>query len=121
MQRIGQFLLDRWPEQRELVGVNQAIINQWFDNSDIKIGSMADTLDKQNLSKRLLYTWREYFAKTLKDVQSTDFIEHSINLKLNARPSYSKIPRYTEKERQFCDRIFSEIEEAGIITRASSD
>ena len=104
-----------------MIAVDQAVINQWFDDSVITIGSMADTIEKENLSNRLLYTWQECFAKTLRDIKPTDLIEHSINLKPNARPSYSKIPRYTEKERQFCDRIFPEIEEAGIITRASSD
>ncbi len=82
---------------------------------------MADTMEKQNLSKRLLYTWQECFAKTLRDIKPTDLNEHSINHKPNARPSYSKIPRYTEKKRKFYDRIFPEIEQAGIITWASSD
>ncbi len=81
---------------------------------------MVDTMEKQNLSKGLLYTWQECFAKMLRDIKPTDLIEHSIDLKPNASPSYSKIACYTEKERQFCDRIFPEIEEAGIITRASS-
>lgn len=121
LRRIGQFPIDRRPQQQELIAVDQAVINQWFDDSDITIGSMADTMEKQNLSKRLLYTWQECFAKTLRDVKPTDLIEHSIDLKPNARPFYFKIPRYTEKECQFCDRIFPEMEEAGIITRASSD
>ncbi len=121
LRRIGQFSVDRRLHRQELVAVDQAVINQWFDDSGITIGSMADTMEKQNLSKKLLYTWQECFAKTLRDIKSTDLIKHSIDFKPNARPSYSKIPRYTEKERQFCDRIFPKIEEAGIITRASSD
>ena len=104
-----------------MVAVDQAVINQWFDNSDITISSMADIMEKQNLSKRLLYTWQECFAKTLRDVKPTDLIKHSITFKPNAHPSYFKILHYTEKERQFCDRIFLEMEEVGIITRASSD
>ncbi len=121
LRRIGQFPVDRRPQQRELSTTDQVVINEWFDDSGITIGSMADTVEKRNRGKRLLYTWRECFAKTLRDVKPTDLIEHSIDLKPNARPSYSKIPRYTEKERQFCDRIFPEMEEAGIIIRASSD
>ena len=78
-------------------------------------------MQKQNRSKRLLYTWQKCFAKTLQDVKSTDLIKHSINLKPNACPSYSKIPRYTKKKRQFCNRIFPKIEKAGIIIRASSN
>ena len=121
LRRIEQFPVDCRPQQRELVAVDQAVINQWFDDSGITISNMADTMEKQNLSKRFLYTWQECFAKMLRDVKPTDLIEYSIDLKPNARLSYSKIPRYTEKERQFCDRIFPEMEEAGIITRASSD
>ena len=67
---------------------------------------MVDNVEKENLSKRLLYTWYEFFAKTLRDIKPTNLIEHSIDLKPNVRPFYSEIPRYTEKERQFCDRIF---------------
>lgn len=82
---------------------------------------MADTLDKHNSSKQLLYTWRECFARTLRDVKPTDLIKHFIDLKPNAYLFHSKIPWYTEKKRQFCDRIFSEIEKVNIITKASSD
>lgn len=81
---------------------------------------MADTLEKQNLSRRLLYTWQNCFAKMLRDVKPTDFID-SIDLKPNAPPSYSKIPNYMEKECQFCDRIFLKTEKPGIITRVFSD
>lgn len=103
------------------MAVDQANINQWFNDTGITIRKIADTVEKQNLSERLLYTWQDCFAKTLRDIKPTDLIGHSINLKPNAHSSYSKIPCYTEKERQFSDRIFPEIEEAGIITRASSD
>ncbi len=82
---------------------------------------MVDTMEKQNLSKLLLSTSQECFAKTLRDIKPTNLIEHFIDLKPNASPSYPKIPHYTEKKRQFWDRIFPEMEEAGIITRASSD
>ncbi len=55
LRRIGQFPVDRRPEHRELVGEDQKIIDQWFDDSGITIGNMADTLERKNLSKRLLY------------------------------------------------------------------
>ncbi len=109
LRRIGQFPVDRQPQRQEFVADYQAIINQWFDDSGITIGSMADTMEKQNLSKRLLYTWQECFSKTLRDIKSTNLIEHFIDLKPNACPSYSKIPLYNEKERQFCARIFPEM------------
>ena len=78
-------------------------------------------MKKQNRSKRLLYTWQKCFPKTLRDVKPIELIEHFINLKSNARPSYSKISRYTKKEHQFCNRIFLKMEKSGIIIQASSD
>lgn len=82
---------------------------------------MVNNLEKQNLSKKLLYTWQKCFAKTQKNNRSTDFIGHSINFKPNAYGSYSKIPHYIMKKYQFCDHIFPKIEEADIITQALSD
>lgn len=73
------------------------------------------------MSKKLLYTWQECFAKTLIDVKLIDLIKHFIDFKLNTRQSYFKILRDTEKKCKFCDRIFLEIEETGIIIWASSD
>ena len=68
LQHIGQFPVDCQHEPRELAITNQVVMNNWFDNSGITIGSMADTVEKQNLNNRLLYIWRECFAKTLRDV-----------------------------------------------------
>lgn len=93
-----QFPVDRRPKHRVLANVNQTIINEWFDNSGITIDSMADTLEKKNLSKPLLYTWQDCFLKSLRDVKPTNLIEHSIDLKPNACLSYLKIPGYTKKK-----------------------
>lgn len=56
-------------------------------------------MKKENLNKRLLYSWQECFAKILRDVKPTDFIKYSIDLKPNTCSSYSKILRYIKKER----------------------
>lgn len=112
---IGQFPIDCRPQQQELVAMDQVVVNEKFENSGIIIDSIADKRKKQNLNKRLLYTWRECFAKMLRDVKPTDLIKHSIDLKPNVCPLYSKILYYIEKKRQFCNCIFLEIEKAGII------
>ncbi len=65
LRHIGQFPVDRRPQQQELSTTDQVVMNKWFDDSGITIGSMADTVEKQNQGKRLLYTWWECFAKTL--------------------------------------------------------
>lgn len=48
---------------------------------------MINTVEKQNLGKKLLYIEQEYFTKTLRDTKPTDLIGHSIDFKPNARPS----------------------------------
>lgn len=113
---IGQFPIDCQLQQRELAGTDQVVVNEWFDNDDITIGSMMDTMEKQNLSKRLLYTWRECFANKLRDIKPTDLIKYFIDLKPNVQSLYLKIPCYTKKERQFCDCISPEMRKADIIT-----
>lgn len=45
--------------------------------------------------RRLLYTWRDYFAKSVRDIQATDLIEHSIDLILGLKPVKAKMKRYT--------------------------
>lgn len=55
LRRIGKFPVDCRLEHRELVDVYQSIIDQWFAGSGIIICSMADILEKKNLSNQLLY------------------------------------------------------------------
>ena len=81
---------------------------------------MADTPERVEKAQRLLYTFRECFATSIKDIKPTDLIEHSIDLEPNARPVKGNLPRYTEQEREFANRIFPELEDAGIIVRRSS-
>ena len=84
-------------------------------------GSRADTPERVLRVKRLLYTWKDCFALTLRDIKATDLIEHSTDSKPNARPAYGRIPKYNRKEREFAAYIFPMMEEAGIIVRAASD
>ena len=93
----------------------------WFNESEIPVGPVADTLERMNLAGRLLYAWRDCFAKTMRDIKPTDLIHHSIDLASHAKPVYQTIKRCTPKERAFAAKIFPEMESAGIITRAASD
>ena len=52
---------------------------------------MADTPGRLAKAKRLLYTWRDVFARTMRDVKPTDLIHHSIDLEADARPVYQPI------------------------------
>ena len=115
------FPVTRRPQLRELSNADQSEVDNWFQGSEITIGSEADTLERKILAKRLLYTWRDCFAKTLRDIEPTDLVHHSIDLVDDAKPVYQTIKRYTPKEKEFAARIFPEMEEAGIIMRAASD
>lgn len=59
---------------------------------------------------KMLFIWKDCFAKNLKEIRTTDLIQHTINLKPNARLIYSKIPRYNCKKRQFAAEIFLKME-----------
>ena len=97
------------------------VVNKWFEQSEITIGERADTPAKILTAKRLLYTWRDCFAATMREVLPTDMIYHSIDLVPGSQPVYSSIKKYNQKEREFAASIFPEMEEAGIIVRAASD
>lgn len=55
---------------------------------------------------KMLFIWKDCFARNLKEIRTTDFIQHTINLKPNVRLIYSKILRYNRKKRQFAAEIF---------------
>ena len=95
-------------------------VESWFLESGIKIGIMADSNERVEKAKRLAYTWRECFAKSVRDIKTTDLIEHSIDLQPNAKPVKGTLPKYTKEEREFANLIFPELEDAGIIVRRSS-
>lgn len=115
-----QFPTDRRPNPRPLSEASNDIINSWWLESQITIGPKADTIERLRKIKRLLYTYRDCFAESVKDVKATDLIEHSIYLVPNAHPVKGKSPRYSTKERDFANTIFPAMEDAGIITRRSS-
>lgn len=81
---------------------------------------MADTPERVELAQRLVFTWKDCFASSVKDIKSTDLIEHSIELEPHAKPMKGTLPRYTVAEREFANRIFPELEDTGIIVRRSS-
>lgn len=111
----------RRPQLRPLSTEDQAVVDNWFLESKITIGSVADTETKQLQARRLLYTWKDRFVKSLKEIKPTDLICHSIDLVPGATPVYGRMKRYTPKEKQFAAKGFPAMEEAGIIMRASSD
>jgi hypothetical protein len=121
LRSMHGFPTERRPQQRELATIDQATIDDWFETSGISIGTIADTEAKRQRAKRLLYTWKDCFAKSLKDIQPTDLICHSIDLTAGAVPVYKSARRYTPREKDFAAKVFPEMEEANIIMRAASE
>ena len=122
LRTLHGFPTRRRPQLRALdMETDQEQIDAWFAESEISVGTVADTPERIAKVRRMLYTWRDCFAKTMCDVKATDLIEHSIDLTPNAKPVYTPIKRYNPKEKAFAARIFPEMEAAGIILRAASD
>ena len=112
--------MQRRPQPRDLTTAEQATVDAWFEDSGIVIGTGADSPQRVTMAKRLAYTWKDCFAKTVRDIKATDIIEHSIDLMPDAKPVKGTLPRYTPQEREFANKIFPELEDAGIIVRRSS-
>lgn len=115
------FPVERRPQRRDLSNADRAEIDAWFSQSEITIGAIANSQELIDAAKRLMYTWRDCFVKSMREVKPTDLIEHSIDLTCDAKPVYASIKRYTPKEKEFAAKVFPEMEEAGIIMRAASD
>lgn len=114
------FPTQRRPKPRELSDEDIHIIDEWFNKSGIAIGRYADTAERVVMAKRLAYTYRDCFATTIRDVKATDIIEHSIDLISEAKPVRGTLPKYTPTEREFANKIFPDLEDAGVIARRSS-
>lgn len=64
---------------------------------------------------RVLYTWKDCFARNLKTIKATDLVEHAIKLLPNARPYKAKIPLWTKAEHDYAKVLFPDMVGAGII------
>ena len=115
------FPTERRSVTREITTAPMDEINVWFEASGITIGPKADTPERIERARRLVYTYKDCFATTIREIKATDLIEHSIDLEEGARPVKGTLPKYTQEEREFANQIFPELEDAGIIIRCSSE
>ena len=115
------FPTERRPQKRALTTASMEEVNIWFEKSGITIGPKADTPERVDRARRLVYTYKDCFATTIREIKATDLLEHSIDLEDGAKPIKSSLPKYTQEERDFANQIFPEMEDAGIIQRRSSE
>ncbi len=49
-----------------------------FSESEITLGAVANTPERRDLAKRLFYTWRDCFARTIRDIKLNEPVYYSI-------------------------------------------
>lgn len=81
---------------------------------------MIDISERGVLVNDLRTLWRECFATNIEEVKAIDLIQHSIDLKQNAEPVRGTLAKYIPQEREFANRIVSDLEDAGMVARRSS-
>lgn len=115
LRKGSEFPTQYRPQQQNLSSGSNNIIQDWWASSKIIINLKADTPDRVKKIKRPVYTWKNCFTKSMKDIYTTNLLEHLINLTEDVKPVKRKAPRYTTKERDFANKIFPVIENASII------
>lgn len=65
--------------------------------------------------ERLCYTWKDCFAFSVGDIDTTDLITHSVELREGAVPYRLKQPGYSKEQRRFALKFFAELKRAGWI------
>ena len=68
LKTMHGFPVERRPQLRELSKAGKAEIGTWFSASEIAIEAMAHNRECVNAAKRLLYTWRDCFVKSMREV-----------------------------------------------------
>ncbi|EJT69622.1 hypothetical protein GGTG_12506 [Gaeumannomyces tritici R3-111a-1] len=109
------FEIRRRPQNRDLGTAPQHIIDIWFAEQQIQISAMADTPARVAMVKRLCFTYKEVFVKTLEEICVTDLIQHDIHLVPDARPVRLSQKRYTPDQVNFSQQVFPQIAMADLI------
>lgn len=74
MRRIGRFLVSKWLQLCEISAESQHVIDEWFNKSGITINIIADTIEKVQIIQRMLFTWKNCFARNLREIHATNLI-----------------------------------------------
>ena len=109
------------PINRKLSEASEQEIDEWFEQSEITIGKIADSPEKIALVKRLLYTWKDAFIKKLEELTGSTLVEHTIELMPDAKPKKMRQIRYSKAQIDFANKMFPMMEKAGILIRGSSE
>jgi hypothetical protein len=114
------FPTKRRPMGRPMSTDGEGTVDEWFSTCGVRLFEGLSA-DESRRARRLLYTWRDVFEADMLKIKRTDLIEHCVELTPNAKPVKFKIPLYTEKEREFCNKLLPQMEQAGLIYRCDSE
>lgn len=87
----NEFPTQRRSQQRNLSSATDNILQDWWTSSGIVVGPKANAPDQVEKAKRIIYTWKNCFAESVKDVRATDLLEHSIDLTKDTRQVTGKV------------------------------
>jgi len=121
-QRIaGDFPTTRRPMKRQLTKAPIQEVDAWVESSKITVGSIADTAERREYAKRILFTWKDCFITKLSELRATDLIEHTIVIQGDPTPPKTRLGKYTPLEIAFADKMFPSMIEAGILSPGISE
>ena len=93
------FPTERRPERRALSTAPMEEVNVWFESSAVTIGPKADTPERVEKARRLVYTFKDCFATTIGEIKATDLLEHSIDLEDGAKPVKASLSQSIHRKR----------------------
>lgn len=88
----------------------------WISRFPQMIGELVDTPEKIQKAKSLLYTWKDAFVESIRDMKFTDMMTHRIPTYANVVPKISKPVLYTEEERRWQLENLPAMVDAGVIS-----
>ncbi len=100
-------------------GLDIGQVRDWFANSGITIGAKAHTQSQIDLAQTLCFIWRDRFITSLKQLEVCPIVTHRIEVIPGARPKKVGQTRYNRKHISFSQKVFWELQEAGIVRRES--
>jgi hypothetical protein len=74
-------------------------IDVWFTSWTRTVGETA--VEHKDAIKRMLYTWRDFSVDDVRDMRSTDLLEHRIPTYSHSKPRTANPQLYTQEEEAF--------------------
>ena len=68
-----------------------------------------------------MYTYKNCFVITIRKIQTTNLIEHSIDLKKKIKFVKNTLSKYIQKKQKFANQIFSKLKNIEIILQRNSE